>query len=242
MLTLSAATLGLVSLGAFLGAVATGAAGFAFAIIASAIWLHVLDPARSGLLVVASGTLLQAGVVWKMRATIEGTRLLPFLLGGLAGVPLGVGLLTVIDPPALRRAIGLLMLCYGAYALAAPAMPRVAGGRRADAAVGLVSGVMSGLGGYSGVAPTIWTQLRGWPKEVARGVYQPLILAMHVATLILLGGLTVDRTSMELFAATLPALALGGWLGWRLYGNLDERQFRRLLAGLIAASGAALLI
>jgi uncharacterized membrane protein YfcA len=41
--------------------------------------------------------------------------------------------------------------------------------------------------------------------------------------------------------SALPALALGGWLGWRLYGKLEDAQFRRLLAALIAASGAALL-
>jgi uncharacterized membrane protein YfcA len=91
------------------------------------------------------------------------------------------------------------------------------------------------------VPTTIWTQLRGWPKEVARGVFQPFILATHVATLVVLGGLTVDATSLLLLASALPALALGGWLGYRLYGKLNDAQFRRLLSVLIAASGATLL-
>lgn len=42
--------------------------------------------------------------------------------------------------------------------------------------------------------------------------------------------------------ARMPVAIPGGWLGWRLYGTLGGRQVRRLLAGLIAASGAALLI
>ena len=50
-----------------------------------------------------------------------------------------------------------------------------------------------------------------------------------------LGGLSVGH-------ARMPVAIAGGWLGRRLYGTLGERQFRRLLAGLIAASGAALLI
>ena len=66
MLTLSAGTIVLVSLGAFIGAVSAGAAGFAFAMTASAIWLHVMDPVRSALLVVASGGLLHAILVWRM--------------------------------------------------------------------------------------------------------------------------------------------------------------------------------
>jgi hypothetical protein len=52
---------------------------------------------------------------------------------------------------------------YGVYALLAPRLPYVARAR-ADAAVGFIAGIMGGLGGYSGVLPAIWTQLRGWPK------------------------------------------------------------------------------
>ena len=165
MLTLSAGTIALVSLGAFIGAVSAGAAGFAFAMTASAIWLHVMDPVRSALLVVASGGLLHTILVWRMRATIDRARLAPLLIGGLAGVPIGVALLTVVDTALVRRMLGGLMVAYGGYALLAPSLPRVtAGGRRADAAVGLVGGVMSGLGGYSGVPATIWAQLRGWAE------------------------------------------------------------------------------
>lgn len=243
MVTVSAATLAIVSLGAFIGAISAGAAGFAFAMTASAIWLHAIDPVRSALLVVALGTVLHAGLVWRMRHGIDRTRLTPFLIGGLLGIPLGVALLTTIDVAALRRGLGVLLLAYGTYALLVRALPRItAGGRRADAAVGLLGGVMSGLGGYSGVPTTIWTQLRGWPKDVARGVFQPFILATHVATLMLLSGLTVDATSVILLASALPALALGGWLGYRLYGRLNDVQFRQLLSLLIAASGAALLL
>lgn len=243
MLTVSAATVAIVSLGAFIGAISAGAAGFAFAMTASAIWLHAIDPVRSALLVVALGTVLHAGLVWRMRHSIERARLAPFLIGGLLGIPLGVALLTSIDTAALRRGLGVMLLCYGTYALLVRALPSITvGGRRADAAVGLLGGVMSGLGGYSGVPTTIWTQLRGWPKDVARGVFQPFILATHVATLVVLGGLTVDATSVILLASALPALAFGGWLGYRLYGRLNDAQFRRLLSVLIAASGAALLL
>jgi uncharacterized membrane protein YfcA len=242
MATVSAATLAIVSLGAFIGAISAGAVGFAFAMTASAIWLHAIDPVRSALLVVALGMVLHAGLVWRMRHGIDRARLAPFLIGGLFGIPFGVALLTSIDTAALRRGLGVLLLCYGTYALLVRALPRITvGGRRADAAVGLLGGVMSGLGGYSGVPTTIWTQLRGWPKEVARGVFQPFILATHVVTLVVLGGLTVDATSLLLLASALPALALGGWLGYRLYGKLNDAQFRRLLSVLIAASGATLL-
>ena len=230
-------------LGAFVGALAIGAAGFAFALAASALWLHVLDPLRATFLIAACGTMLHVGIIWRIRDTIEPRRLAPFVVAGLAGVPIGIYVLTRFDQHAVKIALGLFLVGYGVYALLTPRLPRVAhGGRAADAMVGFLSGILGGLGGYSGVLPTIWTQLRGWPKEAARGVYQPFILVMQIATLVAAGAVTLDPTSLVLIVAALPALLAGAWLGWRLFGRLDERRFRQVLAAMIAASGAMLVL
>jgi uncharacterized membrane protein YfcA len=240
---LSTQSLAILWTGTFLGGLAAGAAGFAFGIVASSIWLHVLSPVHNAFLVVSCGVLLQIGTLWPARRGIEHRKLWPFILGGAFGIPLGVGLLVVSDAGRLKLALGLFLLAYGLYALLAPRLPYVGGGGRpADALVGLVSGVLGGLGGYSGVLPAIWAQLRGWPKEVARGVYQPFIVFAHLATLVLIGFVAVDLAGVVLLIAALPALAAGGWLGWVIYGRLDDRRFRQLLAALLVASGAALVI
>jgi uncharacterized protein len=235
--------LGFVWLGAFLGAFAVGTAGFAFALAATALWLHVLDPLRATLLVAACGTLLHIGLIWRIRHTIEPRRVSPFVVSGLLGVPIGVYVLTRTDPQAIKIALGAFMIAYGVYALATPRLPLVtAGGRAADAAVGFVAGILGGIGGYSGVLPTIWTQLRGWPKVVARGVYQPFILVMQVATLLAAGFVTFDLSALALIGAALPALLAGAWLGWLAYGRLDERRFRQVLAAMLIGSGATLVL
>jgi len=235
--------LALVWLGAFLGALAIGAAGFAFALAASALWLHVLDPLHATFLVAACGTILHIGIIWRIRANIDPRRLAPFIIAGLAGVPIGIYVLTRLDQHVIKVALGVFLVAYGLYALLTPQLPKIAhGGRAADAAVGFLSGILGGLGGYSGVLPTIWTQLRGWPKEAARGVYQPFILVMQVATLIAAGLVTFDPTSLVLIAAALPALLAGAWLGWLVFGRLDERRFRQVLALMIAVSGAMLVL
>jgi uncharacterized protein len=235
--------LGFVWLGAFLGAFAVGTAGFAFALAATALWLHVLDPLRATLLVAACGTLLHMGLVWRIRRTIEPRRIMPFVVSGLLGVPIGIYVLTRTDPHAIKVALGAFLIAYGIYALATPRLPLVmAGGRAADAAVGFVAGILGGIGGYSGVLPTIWTQLRGWPKDVARGVYQPFILVMQIATLLSAGFVTFDRFALALIGAALPALLAGAWLGWLAFGKLDERAFRQVLAAMIIGSGATLVL
>jgi uncharacterized membrane protein YfcA len=232
----------IVWLGAFLGALAAGGAGFAFGIVASAIWLQALDPIHTTALVVSGGLMIQLGTIWPLRHAIEPRRVWPFLAAGLIGVPIGVALLIRTDAHALTFALGIFLAVYGLYALLAPRLPKIGGGRVADAVLGFAGGILGGLGGYSGVLPAIWCQLRGWPKETSRGVYQPFILMAHVTTLILVGVVALDRTALLLFLAALPALAVGAWTGWLIYGRLDERRFRQMLAALLVVSGVVLVI
>lgn len=237
------ATLSVLWAGAFIGALAAGGAGFAFALAASAIWLHALDPLQTTALIVACGSVLHVTLVWPIRRSINGARLAPFLVGAIIGVPLGVVLLTHINPSPLKMALGVGLAAYATYALIAPKLPVIAfGGRAANAGIGFIGGILGGIGGWSGVIPTIWTQLRGWPKDVARGVYQPFILFAHIITLTAVGLVGIDARSWALVALALPPLALGAYLGLKIYGRLDERRFKQMLAVLILLSGLTLLI
>ena len=163
--SLSATTLVVLWVGGFLGGIASGAAGFAFGIAASAIWLHAIEPIHTAFLVVAGGLTIQSGTIWPLRHALDPRRLWPFLLAGVIGVPIGVWLLVRTDVGTLKVALGVFLAIYGVYALVAPRLPHVEAGRGADAAVGFIAGIMGGLGGYSGVLPAIWAQLRGWPKR-----------------------------------------------------------------------------
>lgn len=239
---LQPSTLGLLWLGGFLGGVAAGGAGFAFALVSSSIWLHVLDPLHATLLIVACSTLMQFGTVWQLRHHVDLRRLTPFVIGGVIGIPIGVLLLAHTDPHHLKSALGAFLAVFGLYALLAPRLPVVGrGGRPLDGVIGFIGGILGGIGGYSGVLPTIWTQLRGWTKFEARAVYQPFIIVAQVGTLLLVGAVALDRTGIVMLIAVLPALALGGFVGWQLYGRLDERRFRQFLAVLLVASGLTLL-
>lgn len=229
--------------GAFLGAFVAGAGGFGFALAASSIWLHRLTPVQTTTLVVGCGAILHSGMVWPMRRSIVFSRLWPFVLGCLFGIPLGVRLLASLDLAVLKHMLGALLVLFGVYALFARRLPGVSGGgRAADATIGFVGGILGGLGGFSGVLPMIWTQLRGWPAKEARAVYQPYIIVAQVATLLTIGVYGLDRSGLWLIVLSLPALLAGCWLGWSLYGLFDESVFRRVVAIGVALSGLSLIL
>ena len=43
------------------------------------------------------------------------------------------------------------------------------------------------------------------------------------------------------YYASIPALFVGCWLGWKLYGRLDEAQFRKVVLILLLVSGTVLV-
>jgi hypothetical protein len=227
--------------GALIGGVASGAAGFAAGVVASAVWLHAIAPIHVAVLVVAGGLVMQCTTLWTLRRSLDVQRLWPFILAGVLGVPFGVWLLVRTDPAKLKVAIGVFLIVYAVYALVARRLPHVTAGRGADVAIGFISGIMDGLGGYNGVLPAVWTQLRGWSKEEARAFYQPFIVVVHIATIAALGTTAVDHDGLVLLALALPPMALGTWIGWQLYGRLDEVRFRQALAIMLLVSGAILV-
>jgi uncharacterized membrane protein YfcA len=228
----------------FLAALVAGLAGFAFGLVAAAVWLHVLSPVQTASLIVAFGLIVQGVAVWKLRHALQWARLWPFLFGGALGVPVGVLALSWVAPGTMRLAIGAFLILYGAYALARPAMqPVKRGGATADAAVGVLNGILGGATGLAGIIVTIWCGIRGWPKDVQRTVFQPVGVAVFVMSAAWLGTRgEIGRETIWLFLMGLPALAAGTWLGLKLYGRLDESAFRRVVLFLLLGSGLALVV
>jgi len=235
--------LGLFLLAAFLGGFASGLAGFAMGFVVSAIWLHVITPVQTTTLIVGYGLWTQGYGVWKLRHSLRWRNVAPFIIGGTVGVPLGTMLLTYIDAAYLRSGVGLLLVVYGIYGLAQPAFQPWQAGVAADGGIGFLNGVLCGLTGLPGFVITIWCQLRGWTKDLQRAVFQPVMLAAIVVTAISLsvtGAVTAD--TVKLYLLGLPALLAGLWLGFKLYGKLDDVAFRKLLLLLLLVSGLALIV
>jgi uncharacterized membrane protein YfcA len=229
--------------GTFAAPLVTGIAGFAFGIVAAAVWLHFLSPAHATALIVAYGLIVQGISVWKLRRSINLGRLLPFLLGATIGVPIGVELLHWTSPPTLRISIGVVLIFFSLYNLMRPQLAPVTAGKAADGVIGILNGVIGGATGLAGIVVTIWCTLRGWPRDEQRTVFQPIGVGVFVITGIWLGGTgLIDTETSRLFLIGLPVLLAGTWVGLRLYSRLDEAGFRKVVLGLLLISGLALIM
>jgi uncharacterized membrane protein YfcA len=227
----------------FAGALVAGLSGFAFALVAASIWLYILTPLQTTTLIIAFGLIVQGYLVWKLRHALDWRRLWPFIAGAAIGVPLGVAILGWANPAYVRAGIGVFLVLYSLYALLRPTLPPVTqGGAGADAAVGFANGVLGGITGLAGILVTIWSGLRGWPKDQQRAVFQPVAVAIFAMSALWLGVKgAVSADILRLFLFGLPALLAGTWLGMKLYGRLDEAAFRKVVLVLLLASGVALM-
>ncbi len=233
-----------VALGAALGGFVQGLSGFAFGLVALGIWAWSVDPTVAGPLVVFGSLIGQLLSLHTVRGGFDRGRVLPFILGGLIGVPIGVALLRLIDPLGFKLAVGIILLIWCPAMLLLRDLRRVSGGGRwADAVVGWIGGVMGGLGGLTGPAPTLWCALRGWGRDAQRAVFQSFNLAMQTITMAAyLATGTIGVETAWLFAIVAPAMLVPTLIGARLYRRFSDAGFQRLVLLLLTASGALLVV
>jgi uncharacterized membrane protein YfcA len=233
----------IVAVGAAVAGFVQGLSGFAFGLVAMGIWAWSLDPVLAGPLVVFGslvGQLLATKALW---GALHPWRALPFVLGGIAGVPLGVALLRYIDPLVFKTCVGVLLMVWCPVMLFARDLPRISwGGKWADGAIGWIGGIMGGLGGLTGPAPILWATLRGWDRHAQRAVFQVFNVCMHSLTLTMyfVSG-TVPNRALPLFVVMVPAMLVPSIIGYRLYHRVSDITFRRVVLGLLTASGAVLV-
>src|SRR6516165_3530649 len=219
--------------GALAGGFVSWLAGFGTALMALGIWLYVLPPSLAVPLVLICSVIAQTSTLPSMWKSFDFTLVWPFLIGGLAGVPLGTMMVADADPQVFKLSVGVLLLVFPtALYLNRKPLAFKFGGRIADGAIGFAGGILGGLAGLSGPLPILWANIRGWNKHQRRGIFQIFNWTVLATALMLqaAGGL-LGRDVLWFAVLAFPGTLLGSWLGARLYHALSDRNFRDVVLG-----------
>src|SRR5882672_251631 len=230
--------LALFALAAFAGGFVSGFSGFAMGLVVSGVWLHVITPVQTAALIAGYGLLTQGYGILKLRQSLNWQAIWPLSLGTTIGIPIGVILLTYLNPAYLRFCVGALLVLYAIYSLARPAFRPMKIGAAPDIAIGIVNGLVGGLTGLGGVISTISCQWRGWTRDVPRAVFQPVLFAAFVVICISMGitGAFTPET-IKLYGLGFPFMLAGLWSGFKLYGTIDDETFRKVVLVLLLLAG-----
>lgn len=155
----------------------------------------------------------------------------------------------VLGRAALAQAPEVLLkvLLGSVVALLALRLGRASGtgprlGRGWGMAAGLLSGCMGVSLGINGPPVVGWAASQPWPRETLKATLAAYFLCagLLIVAAQWLGGLVTGQV-LELFGCALPFLLAGVALGLVSCGRVGEASFRRIVAGLLAASGLMLL-
>ncbi len=232
----------LLAFGAAVGGLVQGISGFAFSMVAMAIWVWGVDPQLAAVMAVFGGVTGQIISVLRVRRGFHVSLLWPFVVGSALGIPLGTRLLPLLDPGRFKLVLGAMLVVCCSAMLAASRLPRVSTGRWADAVVGLLGGVMAPLSGFSGLAPALWATLRGYTKDEHRAVMQNfnlIVLSATMATLVWSGRARAEHLpQMGVVAASLVVPSL---YGSKIYTGMSPAAFRNGVLWLLVFAGATML-
>ena len=229
--------------GAFFAGIVQGATGFGSGIVLNAFWLHILEPSAAISLNIVSCLFVSALPIYKLRKTLDFSKLRSFVFFGVIGIPTGLLILTMTDPSIFKTTVGFILVIFSIWKFKSKdILINFKSNPTLDKFIGFISGILGGFAALGGILPTIWVSLQRLPKNTQRGTYEPFIFITSIAAVIsfyFAGFLTLDI--FYNFLKAFPALMLGSWIGIKIYALINEALFRQVILGLIFLAGLVLL-
>jgi uncharacterized membrane protein YfcA len=218
-----------------------GTLGFGTGLVAMpllALTIGVRDATALVAFVILGTTIIILGQSWRALRWRAAARL---VAGSVAGIPLGIFVLTNAPADAVQRGLGVVLVAVGLYSLGAPRLfeARHAGWAYAS---GFVGGLLGGA--YNANAPPIvvYGALRRWPPAVFRATLQAYFVP---AAVLIWGGHGVTglwtREIVGWYLVYLPFGLVVLVAGQRLSTRLPEGSFDRVLYAAIVVLGVGLL-
>lgn len=232
--------------GAAAGGLINGLAGFGTSLFALGFWLQAMSPLQAVSIAVVMSVASGLQGIWLVRHSIlsQPKRLARFLAPAVVGIPIGVAILAVLEPKALKFSIAALMLLYGGFFSFRRTLPKLERPTPVtDGVVGFLGGVLGGAASLSGALPTMLCAMRPWSKSETRAVLQPFNVAVLGLTLVLLAfNGAYNWQVLKLIAIALPVTLLFAQFGIAVFRRLTDDQFRRLLIAMMFVSGLVLMV
>jgi len=225
-----------------LATIIRSAFGFGEALVAVPL-LALLIPVELAAPVAVFASVLVAGAVlaqdWRHADFRSAGRL---VVSTLFGIPLGLFALKTVPEPAVKAALGAIVVAYALYALA-NRKPRVLRDDRWVWPFGFFAGVFGGAYGLNGPPLAVYGSLRGWSPARFRATLQGYFLPASLVGAIgyAVAGLWTP-TALRLSAASIPSIVIGVPLGRSLSRRLAPGTFLRVLNGFLAVVGLILFL
>lgn len=232
----------LVVLVLFLSTLIRSAVGFGNALLAMPLLVLLLGIQAASPLVALAGLVIALIMLLRDWKNVAWQDTLVLLISSLAGLPLGVMLLTALPEETMRIILGLILIGFGLYNLFGIKLPVI---DRPLLAMpfGFLAGILGGAYNANGPPIVIYGVMRGWSKETYRASLQGFFL---VSGLIIvaghgLGGLWTSQVWQYLLIS-LPGLVAAIFLGEMITKKITQANFNRVIYIFLILMGILMFI
>ena len=221
----------------FLSTLVRSIFGFGNALIAMPLLALVIGVKGATPLVALAGLVISLIMLIQEWRELVWKDTLVLLTSSLAGLPLGLLLLTVLPETVVRTILGLILIGFGIYNLLGVKLPVL---ERPILAVpfGFLAGILGGAYNANGPPIVIYGVMRGWKKEAFRASLQGFFFVSSVMIVAghALSGFWSRQTMTALFAS-LPAVILAVFLGEKFAKKITQENFNRMIYAFLALMG-----
>jgi len=223
----------------FLGSLVQGTAGLGFALVSVPIMIFFYHPQTAIPILLIMGTFVNSLVLYESRKWVRIRRMVPFMIFGLLGTPIGTYLLIMMDVNTFKVFIGTVIF-FVALLLFIGFQKKITHERLAVVPIGLTSGLLQGSLTMCGPPVIFFMMNQGVQKQEFRANLVAFIMVMNTGALInyYVGGL-LTREVLTYSAGFIPAVAIGGVCGILLARRINEAVFRRIALAIVAFGGVS---
>ncbi|QKY70589.1 sulfite exporter TauE/SafE family protein [Lentibacillus sp. CBA3610] len=214
--------------------------GFGFSIMATPFLLLLFEPREAIQINLILSLVISASLIMKIRQDIEIGVLKRFIMGSLAGLPVGIITFLMLDMTLLKLGVSVLILVL---TVLLTLNFRIRGSQKRDLAAGGLSGAFTTSIGMPGPPLLLYFSGTDTIKEKLRGTTLAFYLWIYAISLII--QIVFAGTSAEIWkssAAGLPFVIVGLFLGQILFRWINQELFRKLTYILLFFTGVYLFL
>ncbi|MDP2088673.1 MAG: sulfite exporter TauE/SafE family protein [Flavobacteriaceae bacterium] len=225
-----------------LSSVVKGITGFGFALLAvpllSMIFpLNLLVPS-----LVLFNLITSIMMLYKLKEKIRGYYIVPMILASLAGIPLGVHLLTFLNPEILKIITGFTVVLFSIKMLSGVKLAK-RNIHKPIVFAGFLSGILTSSISIGGPPLAIALDRKGYSKDMFRGIFIWFMVFSSLFSSLAFyykGLLTTDTIKFTVFS--LPLLFIGSGWGVKIAAKINQHQFRKFVIYINVCTGLLMLI
>lgn len=216
--------------------------GFGYALIATPLLTLVFDAKSVVVMNIILGSATNILVLYHMRKHIDLKRAAFISLGSVFGIPIGVYLLSQLEPSIIKLAIAALVIPFSVILLLGHSH-RFSRDTLGCGLAGFMSGILTASTSLGGPPVVLFLLNQGLPPDRFVGTLAAYFMFSSLTSIGAFSSLGMINSDLLIkVAILLPALILGSYAGIRVLPKINVAVFNRIASAIVCVTAITIIV